>query len=352
MTAGQLFAQRTTPYTELIWSDEFNGTGLPDPAKWMYEVGYVRNGELQYYTNARVENAYQEGGYLHIKAIEYDSIYDGEGKLLNTKSHHITSASIITKGKASWLYGRIEVRAKVPGPNKGSWPAIWMMPVDNRWGNWPRSGEIDVMEHVGYAPEQTHFTSHCWKYHDSGTGGLRSTVYDTQGVYNDFHVFALEWDTEGLYWYFDNDKRAAHEFYNESTGSEDDWQVWPFQRNFYLLLNLAYGGGWGGRQGVDYQLPMEYLVDYVRVYKMPETAIENVDKENFTFYPNPVTNTLHISGMEAIREISVFNISGQLVVRYGGNIKDIDISHLDKGYYILQVKNKNDTLFFRKMQKG
>ncbi|MDR1683017.1 MAG: family 16 glycosylhydrolase [Candidatus Symbiothrix sp.] len=354
MTVLSLSAQRQSPYTQLVWSDEFNGTGLPDPAKWDYEVGYVRNGELQYFTRERVENAYQEGGYLHIRAINNDPVYDAENKVLNNKDNaqQTTSASIITKGKVSWLYGRIEVRAKVPGPNKGSWPAIWMMPVANRWGNWPNSGEIDIMEHVGYAPEQTHFTAHTYKYNNSfGVMPARGTAYDTPGVYNDFHVFALEWDTEGLYWYFDDRKIPAFEFYNESSGLENDWQAWPFLREFYLMLGLAYGGGWGGRNGVDWQLPMEYLVDYVRVYKMPESAITTVSDEPINIYPNPVENILHFDGIDRLREISIKNISGQTVARFQNVEKSVDLSHLDKGYYILQLKDADGNPYSRKILK-
>ncbi|MDR0413132.1 MAG: family 16 glycosylhydrolase [Dysgonamonadaceae bacterium] len=349
--AGQSLAQRQSPYTRLIWSDEFDGTGIPDPAKWSYEVGYVRNGEMQYYTNARVENAYQEGGHLHIKAMKDDPVYDDKGNLLNTKNDRITSASIITKGKASWVYGRIEVRAKVPGPNKGSWPAIWMMPVANNWGNWPNSGEIDIMEHVGYSPEQTHFTSHTFHYHDSGAGGLRSTASDTPHIYDDFHVFALEWDEEGLYWYLDDHKLPVHEFYNESRGNQEDWKVWPFQKNFYLILGLAYGGGWGGRLGVDYQLPMEFLVDYVRVYKLPEAGIETADEVEIKLYPNPVTDVLNISGAEHLAEVSLFDISGKLAARYGDVKQAIDLSGLDKGFYTVRLTDKNNRSRTQKILK-
>jgi beta-glucanase (GH16 family) len=349
--AGQLFAQRQSPYTKLIWSDEFDGTGLPDSKKWTYEVGYVRNGELQYFTNARVENTFQEDGYLHIKAIKDDPLYDGNGNLLNTKADRITSASIMTKGKASWLYGRIEVRVKVPGPNKGSWPAIWMMPVADTWGGWPNSGEIDIMEHVGYSPEQTHFTSHCFHYREGGQGGLFSTAYDTPGVYDDFHVFALEWDEEGLFWYLDDKERPVHEFYNESSGSKEDWKVWPFQRNFYLILGLSYGGGWGGRNGVDYQLPMEYLVDYVRVYKLPDAAIETVENKKIKLYPNPVVNTLNIAGAENIQEVSLFDISGKLATQYENVKKSVDLSRLDKGYYTIRLKDKDNCFYTQKILK-
>ncbi|GHU68432.1 hypothetical protein FACS189413_05290 [Bacteroidia bacterium] len=350
----QLSAQRVSPYTKLVWSDEFDGTGLPDPAKWGYEVGYVRNGELQYFTKSRVENAYQEGGYLHIKAMKDDPVYDNDGNLLNTKTDRITSASIITKGKAAWTYGRIEARVKVPGPNRGSWPAVWMMPQDNRWGNWPNSGEIDIMEHVGYAPEQSHFTAHTATYHDKGTGGLRSKALDTPRVYDDFHVFAIEWDTEGIYWYFDDHlpyhQRAAHEFYNESNGSSDDWKVWPFQRDFYLILGLSYGGGWGGRNGVDYQLPMEYLVDYVRVYK-ESVAITTVREEEINIYPNPVVNTLHFDGVDCLPEVMVKNINGQTVAQFQNVEKSVDLSHLNKGYYILQMKDKAGNSYRQKILK-
>jgi beta-glucanase (GH16 family) len=225
-----------------------------------------------------------------------------------------------------------------------------MMPEDDRWGNWPNSGEIDIMEHVGYAPEQSHFTAHCNKYHSSTA---RSAAYDTPRVYDDFHVFAIEWDTEGIYWYFDGNMIPAHEFYNESAGTQDDWKVWPFQRNFYLMLGLAYGGGWGGRNGIDWQLPMEFLVDYVRVYKLPGecNAIPEINAEKIEIYPNPVVNTLNFKGVCCLSEVLITNISGQTVAQFVDVENSIDLSNLNKGYYILQMKDKDGTPYAKKILK-
>ena len=240
-------------YTQLVWFDEFNGTGLPDPEKWSYERGYVRNRELQYYTVERIENVEQRDGNLVITALN-------DSALINGEICPITSASIITRGKGDWMYCRVEVRAKLPSC-LGTWPAIWMMPTKNTYGGWPRSGEIDILEHVGYEPDKVHFNLHTGKYnHTKGTG--RGTSVDLPNPDKGFNVYAIEWFEDHIDW-FVNDKKV---FTVQNDG--EGWESWPLDHPFYLILNLAFGGAWGATKGVDVNgLPQKYYIDYVRVFQ-------------------------------------------------------------------------------------
>lgn len=233
---------------ELVWSDEFNVDGMADPNKWSYEEGYIRNKELQYYTKARPENARVEDGMLVI-----------ETRKDHFEGHPITSASLHTRGKASWRYVRIEVRAKLP-TGKGMWPAIWMLGVDRSQG-WPACGEIDIMENVGFDPLTIHANVHTKAYnHKIGTNkGDKIKVKDPS---KHFHVYAIEWFEDHIDFFVDGKKYFTFE--NEGTGHD----VWPFDKPHYLILNAAYGGSWGGSKGVDDSiLPQKYFIDYVRVYK-------------------------------------------------------------------------------------
>ena len=240
-------------FTKLVWFDEFDKDGLPDSEKWGYEKGYVRNRELQYYTVARKENAEVKDGHLVITARRDNAVIDGE-------TREITSASLTTRGKGDWQTGRIEVRAKVP-PGLGTWPAIWMMPTQSKYGGWPRGGEIDIMEYVGYEPNKLHFFLHTSKYnHTKGTG--RGTAVDIEKPYENFHVFAVEWSEERIDWFLDEKKVFTVE------NNESGWEAWPFDQKFYLILNFAFGGAWGASKGVDRDiLPQEYRIDYVRVFQ-------------------------------------------------------------------------------------
>jgi len=240
-------------FTNLVWNDEFNKDGAIDTTKWGFERGYVRNRELQYYTVNRKENAVQRGGYLVITARNDSAMIDGAIR-------PVTSASLRTRGKGDWLYGRIEVRAKLPSC-LGSWPAIWMMPTTNTYGGWPRSGEIDIMEHVGYEPDKIHFFLHTDKYnHTKGSG--RGTSVTLPNPDKDFHVYAVEWFEDRIDWYLNDQKTFTIQ--NDGTG----WESWPLDKPFYLILNFAFGGAWGAQKGVDLtQLPQEYFIDYVRVFQ-------------------------------------------------------------------------------------
>jgi len=229
---------------ELVWEDNFDVTGLPDSAIWNYEEGYIRNNEVQYYTKSRAENARIENGNLIIEA-----------RKDNWEGNAITSASINTYGKKSMLYGRIEVKGKLP-TGTGTWPAIWMLgDVFNEGTGWPACGEIDIMENVGFDPDMIHANIHA----EGIDKGNKITI---EKPYNDFHVYAVEWFEDHMNFFVDD--QMYFNFQNEKTGSN----VWPFDKPHYLLINLAIGGGWGGQKGVDDTIfPQKYYIDYVKVFK-------------------------------------------------------------------------------------
>lgn len=233
----------------LVWNDEFDGQYI-NPNKWSWEVNGDGGGnnELQYYT-ALPTNSFIENGKLIIRAIHE-----------NYQNREYTSARLRTKDKGDWLYGRIEVSAKVP-TGVGTWPAIWMLPTDWSYGGWPASGEIDIMEHVGYDPNVIHGSIHTKAYnHTIGTQKSKQLTIPTATT--QFHLYAIEWFADHIDFYIDNYKYFT--FNNENKG----WEYWPFDKRFHLILNLAVGGNWGGAQGVDANaFPAQMEVDYVRVYK-------------------------------------------------------------------------------------
>jgi len=236
---------------QLVWSDEFNYTGLPDSSKWSYDVGGTGwgNNEAEYYTNARLENAEVKDGYLHINAIKED--YQGK---------QYTSARLVTRTKGDWLYGRIEVSAKLPS-GTGMWPAIWMLPTDWAYGSWPDSGEMDIMENLGFMPYWIVATVQT-KIYSARLGTQKTSIISILDCYSDFHIYKLEWEASELRFYVDSQLYLT--FKNEGT----DYTVWPFDKRFHLLLNIAVGGTYGGAQGIDNTIfPRSMLVDYVRVYQ-------------------------------------------------------------------------------------
>jgi len=238
---------------ELVWSDEFNTNGLPDPKKWSYDTegnasGWGNN-EKQYYTKENLKNSEVKDGFLYINVLKEDF----EGK-------KYTSARLVTKSKGDWLYGKIEVRAKLP-EGRGMWPAIWMLPTHSKYGGWPSCGEIDIMENVGYDPYVIVASAHCKSYnHVQGTQkNAKITIPD---CYSEFHNYILEWDASEYRVYVDSSLYFT--FKNEGTG----FMVWPFDQPFHLLLNIAVGGNWGGQKGIDDTIfPRSMVVDYVRVYQ-------------------------------------------------------------------------------------
>lgn len=234
---------------ELLWSDEFNYSGLPDTTKWSYETGGNGwgNNELEYYTASRKENARVENGYLVIEA-----------RKENWQGKKYTSARLLTRGKGDWTYGRIEVRARIPR-GVGSWPAIWMLSSKSPL-TWPDDGEIDIMEHVGYDQGKIHGSIHTKEYnHVINT--QKTAIITVPDCSEKFHVYALDWTRDTIK--ISVDDHVYFTFGNEHKGNPS----WPFDSPFHLLLNVAVGGNWGGKQGVDdTAFPMKMEIDYVRVY--------------------------------------------------------------------------------------
>ncbi len=241
---------------KLVWSDEFDIPGKPDDTRWGYDLGDGcpnvcgwGNNELQYYTNDP-KNVRVENGNLIIEAVREEK---------GGKSY--TSTRMVSKGKGDWLYGRIEVRAKLP-KGKGTWPAIWMLSTEWKYGGWPESGEIDIMEHVGYDPGIIHGTLHSGKYnHLKGTQQEgKVSIPDAQDA---FHVYAVDWTKDKVDFYVDDKK-----YHTVNRNASDDFNGWPFDQKFHLILNQAVGGNWGGKEGVDERIwPQRMEVDYVRVYQ-------------------------------------------------------------------------------------
>lgn len=236
---------------KLVWADEFSNNGLPDSTKWNYDVGGNGwgNRERQYYTDADSGNVYVKNGKLYITARKQQS-----------GNNDYTAARMVTKGKGDWLYGYIEVRAILP-KGRGLWPAIWMLPTDWKYGSWPLSGEIDIMEHVGFTPDSIYGSIHTKNFENSiGTPFTRGI--SVKQPYTRFHTYAIEWNKDAIVFLIDDKKYAV--FKNTGKGFGD----WPFNERFHLLLNIAVGGEWGGLQGIDESIfPQSMVVDYVRVYQ-------------------------------------------------------------------------------------
>ena len=235
---------------KLRWSDEFNDAGLALAKNWSYDVGAKGwgNNELQYYTDADTSNAKVIKGNLKITAL----------KAAKDKNEY-TSARLVTKNKFDFKYGRVEVRAMLP-KGRGLWPAIWALPTEWKYGNWPKSGEIDIMEYVGYEPDSIYGTVHTEKFNHT----INTQVGKALKInpYDGYHVYAVEWFKDKIDFFIDDQKYLT--FKNNGKGSA----YWPFDQNFHIILNMAVGGNWGGKKGVDDSIfPATMKVDYVRVYQ-------------------------------------------------------------------------------------
>ena len=215
-------------YKKLVWSDEFNGKGLPDSTKWGYDVGRGcpqncgwGNNELQYYTSKNTSNARVENGLLVVEAHK-ENVADAK----------YSSARLVTKNKGDWKYG-----------------------------GWPHSGEIDIMENVGFWPDSVLGTVHTNAY--NGMKGTQKTKgMNFKDLSTAFHVYSIEWDAEEIRFYVDNT------LYNSFKNSHKSTDEWPFDQRFHLLINIAVGGNWGGQKGVDDSIfPQKMWIDYVRVYQ-------------------------------------------------------------------------------------
>jgi beta-glucanase (GH16 family) len=253
LTLQQIAVLAPTTCEQLVWSDEFNGSSL-DLTKWTPIVGpggvVAGNGELQYYT-ARPQNTQVSNGILKIIALA-ETNYNGSG-------NDFTSARMQTKDLGDWRYGRIEARIKLPVA-QGMWPAFWLLPTDNIYGIWPRSGEIDIMELIGREPSRTYATIHTSS--DATVHSFGGNKSLTTGTFaDDFHVFSVNWAPNLIQFYLDG------VLYATQTNTTVSPYPWVFDKRFYVLLNLAIGGNWAGSPDATTTFPQVMEVDYVRVYQ-------------------------------------------------------------------------------------
>ncbi len=240
---------------KLKWADEFNGSGLVDTNKWTYNLGNWGwgNNELQYYTLVDTQNARQENGNLIIEAHPVEN------------SEAWTSARLTTQAKVSFLYGRIEFRAKVPN-GLGTWAAGWLLGDEYRDElSWPYCGEIDVLECVGYEIDslgngENHASCHTPAYYFKKDNHITGEI-ELDSMHNKFHTYAIEWYPDRIEAYLDEE----HYYTYDKIANELEW---PFAKPQNIIINLAIGGGWGGARGVDQEMgPQQYILDYIRVYE-------------------------------------------------------------------------------------
>ena len=244
---------------ELVWSDEFDGEGLPDTSKWSYNIGNWGwgNNEPQYYTANRTKNARQENGNLIIEAHQ------------NDMDQSWTSARLTTQGKFAFQYGKIEFRAKVP-PGRGTWAAGWLLGESYRDEiSWPYCGEIDVLECVGYEINDTtgkgknHSTCHTRAYYFKQGNQIGAEI-EVDSMFQKYHDYTIEWYPDRIEAFLDGE----YFFTYDKNANELEW---PFDNPQNIIINLAVGGGWGGAQGIDTAWPSHrYILDYVRVFQKVE----------------------------------------------------------------------------------
>jgi beta-glucanase (GH16 family) len=255
---------------EAVWSDEFNEIGKPNESFWSFEKGFVRNEEFQWYQE---DNAYCEDGLLIIEGRKEtfpNPLYleNSENWRTSRKQVEYTSSSIKTVGKKEFLYGRFEVKARIP-VGGGSWPAIWTL---GRSMDWPSNGEIDIMEYYRIQGKPHILANVAW-----GTDRPHNAKWDSEKIpfthFTDkdpdwaskFHIWRMDWDETAIRLYLD-DELLNETLLSETINGKLGYGSNPFKQPHYLLLNLAIGGQNGGEPDIS-AFPMKYEIDYVRVYR-------------------------------------------------------------------------------------
>jgi beta-glucanase (GH16 family) len=276
MAAALLFAfalcasrAADVPAWKLVWSDEFDladGTA-PVSTNWVFDIGGGGwgNSELESYTSRRT-NSWIEGGALVIQALKEN--YTGADGIARS----YTSARLKSQGKQSWTYGRIEARMKIPR-GQGLWPAFWALGSNIGSVGWPTSGEIDIMENIGREPSTAHGTLHGPGYSGgNGIGGLTNLV--GKSLADDFHIYAIEWETNRIRWFFDN-----IQYFSVTSANIPAGTTWVFDQPQFILLNVAVGGSWPGNPDSTTAFPQRMTVDYVRVYTRTNTPAASLQIE-------------------------------------------------------------------------
>jgi len=240
----------------LVFSDEFDVAGAPDPWKWAYDTRQNKQGwnsEKQYYAANRTKNARIENGHLIIEAHK-ERLSD----MADWGGQAYSSARVTTKDKKGWTYGFYDIRAKLPCAT-GTWPAIWLLTAPPKW-KWPENGEIDIMEMIGWDANKVHGS-----LHTQATERDKIKQTSTVMVANScsaFHSYQVDWQPERITFMVDNVP------YYSVDKKDADYDHWPFDHDHYLILNVAVGGNWGGKKGIDdTAFPQRMEVDYVRIYQ-------------------------------------------------------------------------------------
>lgn len=245
----------------LVFSDNFDRIDSIDRSKWAYDIGGDGwgNHEQQYYTRNR-DNARCE---------RFPNSNDGRLIIEARRERHgrneFTSARLRTH--QAWTYGRWQIRAKVPS-GRGLWPAIWMLPQHHSYGDkkWPDNGEINIMEQVGFDPLKIHSSVHTKAHNHKDNSHPTNHVIVNDATTN-FKIYTLDWEAHRLRMFVGDDSnplRTEILFWNK----QDDWTKWPFDKPFYLIINLAVGGGWGGQEGIDKDIfPAKFEIDWVKYYQ-------------------------------------------------------------------------------------
>ncbi len=326
---------------QLVWSDEFDGTEL-NLTKWGHEIGDGSsngipgwgNNELEYY---RSENTIVDSGFLIITAKE---------ESFGGRSY--TSSRLRSLNKGDWKYGKFELRAKMP-LGKGLWPAIWMMPSKEVYGDWAASGEIDIMEYLGHEENKVHGTIHFGgSWPNNVSSGLSYTL-DIGNFHEEFHVFSLIWEEERLIWLVDGQPYQTQTSWWSSGGIYPA----PFDQEFHMILNLAVGGDWPGAPDETTEFPQEFIIDYVRVYQKKISAITNLETTPVNIflhqnYPNPfnpsTTIEFSIPKTEFVT-VKIYNLLGQEVetlvakkLNAGSYKYDWDAGKLASGIYMYRLE--------------
>ncbi len=268
MGLGSVAAAAAPTGYELVWADEFNEDGKPNPENWTYETGFVRNHELQWYQS---ENAFCTNGFLIIEGrrdSKPNPLYkeDQNDWRRTRKTIEYTSACLITKGLHHWKYGRFEIRARIKAKD-GLWPAIWFLGIE---GEWPSNGEIDLMEYY----RGNILANACWgtdKRYIAKWDSVKTPVSDLGDSHwdNEFHIWRMEWNDQCIELYLDDQLLNSIDLREAENPTNQRGPKHPFRQPHYLLLNLAIGGEQGGEPS-DTEFPTRYEIDYVRVYQQKD----------------------------------------------------------------------------------
>ncbi|MFY0630525.1 MAG: family 16 glycosylhydrolase [Flavobacteriaceae bacterium] len=325
-------------YTDLVWEDEFDGSGAINSANWHHQTfgpngGQWFNGEEQHYTDSQT-NSFVSGGFLNIVAKK--ETVTQNGVTLNYTSARLNS-------KFAFTYGRVDVRAKLPFGN-GTWPAIWTLGKNisetGAWfetqgfgtTGWPACGEIDVMEHGLHSVNEVSSAIHT----PSSSGATVNTSSQMLAdVANDFHIYSMNWSPDQITFMIDG---VGYYTYKPSTQND---ATWPFYQDQFILLNVAMGGIAGTIDSGFTESSM--VIDYVKVYQNTSLSTDDVFASKFSVYPNPSSDIINIRTNETVDKIQLFNMLGKsIMVKKGTN--QINIEEVQSGIYLMKIFSDNKTV--------